>query len=127
MVCIQPLDRLAIAGRDYPTSFDALRRSPSRARNPARPLRSRIASAAFCQLSQQWLSKKGALYAPDGGEVIERAWEKPAADTGSKEEASAPHELNGVRHAASVKLHATGLQRPRVLTVKIELMSACGT
>jgi len=29
--------------------------------------------------------------------------------------------------AASVKLYATGLQRPRVLTVKIELMSACGT
>jgi len=29
--------------------------------------------------------------------------------------------------AASVKLCATGLQRPRVLTVKIELMSACGT
>src|SRR5262245_16964031 len=28
--------------------------------------------------------------------------------------------------AASVKLYATGLQRPRVLTVKIELMSACG-
>ena len=28
--------------------------------------------------------------------------------------------------AASVKLCATGLQRPRVLTVKIELMSACG-
>ena len=27
--------------------------------------------------------------------------------------------------AASVKLYATGLQRPRVLTVKIELMSAC--
>ena len=29
--------------------------------------------------------------------------------------------------AASVKLCATGLQRPRVLTLKIELMSACGT
>ena len=29
--------------------------------------------------------------------------------------------------AASVKLYATGLQRPRVLAVKIELMSACGT
>ena len=29
--------------------------------------------------------------------------------------------------AVSVKLYATGLQRPRVLTVKIELMSACGT
>jgi hypothetical protein len=29
--------------------------------------------------------------------------------------------------AASVKLYATGLERPRVLTVKIELMSACGT
>jgi hypothetical protein len=28
--------------------------------------------------------------------------------------------------AAAVKLYATGLQRPRVLTVKIELMSACG-
>jgi hypothetical protein len=27
--------------------------------------------------------------------------------------------------AASVKLCATGLQRPRVLTLKIELMSAC--
>jgi len=29
--------------------------------------------------------------------------------------------------AASVKLCATGLQRPRVLTLKIELMSACRT
>src|ERR1700688_3992018 len=29
--------------------------------------------------------------------------------------------------AASVTLYATGLQRPRVLTVKIDLMSACGT
>jgi hypothetical protein len=28
--------------------------------------------------------------------------------------------------AALVKLCATGLQRPRVLTVKIELMPACG-
>jgi hypothetical protein len=29
--------------------------------------------------------------------------------------------------AASVKLCATGLQRPGVLTVRIELMSVCGT
>ena len=28
--------------------------------------------------------------------------------------------------ASSVKLYATGLQRPGVLTVKIELMFACG-
>jgi hypothetical protein len=28
--------------------------------------------------------------------------------------------------AASVKLYATGLRRPRVVAVEIELMSACG-
>ena len=49
-----------------------------------------------------------------------------AADTASKEEASAPHELNGVRHSRLSQAF-TRQACPRVLTVKIELMSACGT
>ncbi|HET6843395.1 MAG TPA: hypothetical protein VFK06_17205, partial [Candidatus Angelobacter sp.] len=43
-----------------------------------------------------------------------------AADTASKKEASAPHELTGGT-AALVKLYATGLQRPRVHTVNSDV------